>query len=68
MAAPTPPLGENLTHHPYVMDSCCPECQATPGRLATVTDYFLYLRCDRCSQIWTMPERRARKRIFSEHS
>lgn len=59
---PQSPLGD-ATQHPFVKDTSCPNCQASPGRLAVPTDYFLYLRCDQCAHVWTQPERRARKRL-----
>ena len=59
---PAVPLGDPALH-PHVKDSRCPNCHAGPARLAISTDYFLYLRCESCSQIWTQPERRARKRL-----
>jgi hypothetical protein len=27
-------------------------------RLATVADFFFYLRCDACTHVWSHPERR----------
>jgi hypothetical protein len=65
MATGTPPPLWDAVQHPLLKDSACPNCDATPGRLAIVTDYFLYLRCDDCSQVWSQPERRARKRLNS---
>jgi hypothetical protein len=61
---PTRPEGiGDPAQHPYIEDSSCPNCQASPGRLAIRTDYVLYLRCERCFNTWTQPERRARKRL-----
>ena len=58
----TPPLGDPA-RHPYLSESICPNCHAGPARLAIGTDYFLYLRCEICSHVWTQPERRAYKRL-----
>ena len=40
-------------------DFVCVACRgAGPVRVAIVTGRFLYLRCDHCGEVWSMPERR----------
>jgi hypothetical protein len=40
----------------------CPRCQQQDVMLGTWTERFVYLRCQACSHIWSIPERRAAKR------
>jgi transcription elongation factor Elf1 len=48
--------------HPLVSGFACPSCAAEKARLATVLEWFLYLRCDACDHIWSHPERRQKQR------
>ncbi len=46
-------------------DGACPKCTATSIKAATLTDRFVYLRCQTCGEVWSMPERRhARRQII----
>jgi hypothetical protein len=44
--------------HPPVSGFPCPVCASTRVRLATVAQFFFYLRCDDCTHVWSHPERR----------
>ena len=45
---------------PILGDFECVACRgAGPVRVAIVTSQFLYLRCDHCGDVWSMPERRS---------
>jgi hypothetical protein len=45
---------------PILADFVCVACRgAGPIRVAVVTSRFLYLRCDHCGEVWSMPERRS---------
>lgn len=44
--------------HPLVSGFPCPSCSSVRVRLATVADFFFYLRCDSCTFVWSHPERR----------
>jgi hypothetical protein len=44
--------------HPPVSGFSCPVCACETVRLATVADFFFYLRCDACTHVWSHPERR----------
>jgi hypothetical protein len=44
--------------HPPVSGFLCPSCSGGHVRLATVADFFFYLRCDDCTFVWSHPERR----------
>jgi hypothetical protein len=44
--------------HPLVSGFPCPSCSSARVRLATVADFFFYLRCDSCTFVWSHPERR----------
>jgi hypothetical protein len=48
--------------HPLVSGFACPSCAGEKARLATVLEWFLYLRCDACDHIWSHPERRQKQR------
>ena len=39
----------------------CPSCAGNQARLATVLEWFFYLRCDACDHIWSHPERRQKE-------
>jgi hypothetical protein len=53
------PSGE-WPQKPILADFECVACRgAGPVRVAIVTSQFLYLRCDRCAEVWSMPERRS---------
>jgi hypothetical protein len=43
---------------PVVTDIVCLKCHCDIVRVASTTDRFLYLRCDGCGEVFTMPERR----------
>ena len=49
-----------LTPEPHtpVSGFRCPVCASTKVRLATVAQFFFYLRCDDCTHVWSHPERR----------
>ncbi len=34
----------------------CPECQSANARVTLRTDYVLYLRCDPCGIVWSVPK------------
>jgi hypothetical protein len=36
----------------------CPKCDATAAKAATLTATYVYLRCERCGEVWVIPERR----------
>jgi hypothetical protein len=36
----------------------CPNCDSTQIVCATLTDRFIYLRCEACGEVWSIPERR----------
>lgn len=40
----------------------CPKCQATVTTTGTLTDRFVYLRCESCYEVWAIPERRTHPR------
>jgi len=40
----------------------CPNCDVTEVSFATLTERFVYLRCDRCGEVWSIPERRLVRR------
>ena len=45
---------------PIVADFECIACRGLGVvRVAVVTPRFLYLRCDHCAEVWSMPERRS---------
>jgi hypothetical protein len=44
--------------HPPVSGFPCPVCASTRVRLATVAQFFFYLRCEDCTHVWSHPERR----------
>ena len=48
--------------HPLVSDFACPDCAGMAVRLATVAEWFFYLRCDACGHLWSHPERRQMQR------
>jgi hypothetical protein len=48
--------------HPLVSGFACPSCAVNMARLATVVEWFFYLRCDACEHIWSHPERRRKQR------
>jgi hypothetical protein len=48
--------------HPIVSGFACPSCASDKARLATVLEWFFYLRCDACDHIWSHPERRQKQR------
>ena len=48
--------------HPLVSGFACPSCASDKARLATVLEWFFYLRCDTCDHIWSHPERRQKQR------
>ena len=48
----------NPETHPPVSGFPCPSCSSVRVRLATVADFFFYLRCDDCTFVWSHPERR----------
>jgi hypothetical protein len=55
---PIPP-GE-WPQKPILADFACVACRgAGPIRVAVVTSRFLYLRCDHCAEVWSVPERRS---------
>jgi hypothetical protein len=59
----------NPDPHPLVSGFPCPSCSCAQVRLATVADFFFYLRCDQCSFVWSHPERRQmmeRRRIAQD--
>jgi hypothetical protein len=43
---------------PVLRDLVCLKCHCETVRVASVTDRFLYLRCDGCGEVFTMTERR----------
>ena len=36
----------------------CPKCSKKEVVLGTQTEYFVYLRCSLCYEVWAIPERR----------
>ena len=48
--------------HPLVSGFACPSCTGEHVRIATVTEWFFYLRCEACNHIWSHPERRKLQR------
>ncbi len=32
----------------------CPKCKSTLVKIATVTDWFSYLRCEQCFHTWSV--------------
>jgi formate dehydrogenase maturation protein FdhE len=41
----------------------CPLCGSTNVRGMTRTTLCVYLRCEKCEQVWTIPERRMTPRV-----
>jgi 1,2-phenylacetyl-CoA epoxidase PaaB subunit len=37
----------------------CPSCNAVCAKAAVLTARFVYLRCEQCATVWTIPERRS---------
>lgn len=44
---------------PQVGRQQCPTCDAQVAKAATLTERFVYLRCQDCGEVWAIPERRA---------
>jgi hypothetical protein len=40
----------------------CPNCDSTDIVCATLTDRYIYLRCEACGEVWSIPERRQKDR------
>lgn len=36
----------------------CPDCGSAAVLRVTSTTFVVYLRCDKCAHIWTIPDRR----------
>jgi uncharacterized Zn finger protein len=36
----------------------CPKCDTMSVKAATLTERFVYLRCEQCGEVWVIPERR----------
>jgi uncharacterized Zn finger protein len=40
----------------------CPKCGEKEVVLGTQVEYFVYLRCELCHEVWSIPERRKLRR------
>jgi uncharacterized Zn finger protein len=45
-----------------VAPELCPNCDSTQVTCATLTERFVYLRCEACGEVWSIPERREKDR------
>jgi hypothetical protein len=54
--APEPPAGDGGPNQQ------CPNCDAIDVGFATQTEFFVYLRCNLCGEVWSFPERRLVRR------
>ena len=36
----------------------CPQCEAKDPRVTTRTDYVVYLSCEKCHLVWSVPKPR----------
>ena len=43
---------------PHVARQQCPKCDAEVAKAATLTERFVYLRCQDCGEVWAILERR----------
>ena len=50
-----PPAGEKK---PTVERQLCAGCGGENVRAVTMTGRFVYIRCDGCGEVWSIPERR----------
>lgn len=48
---------------PQVGRQQCPKCDAEVAKAATLTERFVYLRCQDCGEVWAIPERREFRRL-----
>ncbi len=48
----------DTTSLPQVGRQQCPKCDAEVVKAATLTERFVYLRCQDCGEVWAIPERR----------
>ena len=48
----------DIASHPQVDRQQCPKCNAQVATAATLTERFVYLRCQDCGEVWAIPERR----------
>jgi len=48
------PLPEFDRRMDRLQPPACPTCHANSSQVATRTEYVLYLRCPRCSHIWSV--------------
>ena len=44
----------------------CPACASAKVKLATDAIYVVYLRCDECASVWSMPKAEWQKRQRGE--
>ena len=47
-----------ITLDPEVARQQCPKCDAEVVKAATLTERFVYLRCQDCGEVWAILERR----------
>jgi hypothetical protein len=36
----------------------CPECESTDARVMSRTDYVVYVSCEKCHLVWSVPKPR----------
>jgi len=46
------------TENEAALRTPCPKCGQREVVLGTQTEYFVYLRCSVCFEVWSIPERR----------
>lgn len=54
-AGTTPPAGDNK---PAAEQQSCASCGEVRVRAVTMTTRFVYIRCEQCGEVWSIPERR----------
>ena len=50
-----PPAGDKK---PAGEQQACASCRGLTVRAVTTTSRFVYIRCDDCGEVWSIPERR----------